>query len=569
MKAHLKILLSFLLFITFSSHADDSLALLSDKKGGNWNLIGKIKTEATFRTIDTPDNNPIPIQTGDMVTQRNVIFIEFQHDLGNIGSWLEAGYFLQGRFFYDRAWDIGPDILTYEPMRRYFLYDNRDEINENKWDADLFMAYLDITSGPAFLRVGRQILSWGEMSTLSILDNINPTDNSSLSVDLLERRVPLFMARTTFSCSNVGPFAEASIEGYYVPGAIDNKNGEKIINGSPMIPPVGRFTLRDIYNPSDPLNLGKLQQNVEQEDDDFDGDRYGVKFGAMFDELELNFAYYRTYSDIPVPFIDMSSFQPIYLTLRDLLRLDTSNPIKSILKGQKLKVLLAIDKVDVYGGSFNYYLRWIETVIRGELALFKNVPKMTSGSVKDMIEGMGSQVYLPPPFRSVSMADILGMIPLGDLEQEVLPFSSGHISRFDVWKYGLGFDKFMTVPYLNREEFVFLFEYVGTKIEGYKKKTIVKPWQEPNGDPVYEDKYSNTFIFITTTNYFNGNLAPRLVTMFELESKALSLLPSVKYEWRAAEFEISYFHTISDNYKGNLGMLESRNEISFRFTLNF
>ncbi len=569
MKPTIRRLLSFLVFVSLSSHPDNSLALLSDNKGGHWDLIGKLKTEATFRTTDTPDNNPLPIKTGDMVTQRNLLFIEFQHDLGNIRPWLEVHYFLQSRIFYDSAWDLGPDVLKYTPTRRYYLYDNREEINDNKWGADLFRAYLDITSGPVFLRLGRQILSWGEMSTLSILDNINPTDNSSLSVDLLERRVPLFMVRTTLSHNNFGPFSEASMEGYYVPGAVDNKNGEKIINGSPMIPPVGRYTTADLEDMSDPLNLGKLQQIVEQVDDDFDGDRYGVKLSGMLGELELNVAYYRTYSDIPVPYIDMEAFRPIYLTWGDLIGIDLGNPIKSVLKGQKLQVLLAIDKVDVYGGSFNYYWRWIETVIRGELALFKNVPKMTSGSVRDMIEGMGSQVYLPPPLNAVAVGDLLSMVPLGDLEKQVLPFSSGHISRYDVWKYGIGFDKFMTVPFLNREEFVFLLEYVGAKIVGYEKDKIVKAWQEPNGGPVYETEFSNTFIFIATTNYFNGNLAPRLVTMFELESKALSLLPSVKYEWRATEFEISYFHTFSDNYRGNLGMLESRNEISFRFTLNF
>ncbi len=569
MKPCVRILWSFLILVTFLWQADDSSALLSDKKEGKWNLIGKFKTEATIRTVDTPDNNSIPIKAGDMVSQRNLMFIEFRHDLGDVFSWLEAGYFLQGRFYYDSAWDTGPDVLKYDPTRQYYLYDNRDQINDLKWDADLFSGYLDLTTEQAFARIGRQVLSWGEMSTLRILDGINPTDNSSLAVDLLERRIPLFMVRTTITRDNLGPFSEVSLEGYYVPGAVDNTYGEDIIDGSPIITPMGRYTLEDISDCSDPLNLGKLQQNIEQVKDGIDEDRFGIKLGGLWGGLEMNLAYYRTYSDIPVPFINMESFQPIYLSMADVFGIDICDPIKSILQGQKLDVLLAIDKVDVYGGSFNYYWRAIETVVRGEIALFKNMPKMTSGSIRDMIGGMGSQVYMPPPFDFITFGDILSGISLGDLEDEVLPFSSGEISRYDVWKYGIGFDKFMKVPYLNREEFVILLEYVGTKIVGYDENTILYPWQEPNGDPVYEPEWTNTFIFITTTNYFNGNLAPRLVAMFEVESKALSLIPSVKYEWRATEFEVSYFHTISDSYRGRMGMLESRNEISFRFTWNF
>ena len=569
MKLYLRAWCSLMVFVSVLLNANTSTALLSDKKHGKWSLIGKFRTEATFRTVDTPDNNQIPIKAGDLITQRNLLFIDFKHDLGDVLPWLNLGYFLQGRFFYDSAWDVGPDVLKDEATRRYYLFDNRDQINDLKWDADLYQGYLDVSSGPLFLRVGRQIMSWGEMSTLRILDGINPLDTSSLSVDLLERRVPLFMVRTTLTRDNVGPFSEVSLEGYYVPGAIDNSNGEEIIDGSPIIPPVGRCTQEDLEDCSDPLNLCKLQQHVKTVDDDLDADRFGIKLGLMIGDLELNFAYYRAYSDIPVPFIDMNSFQPIYLTWEDVFGIDLCDPIGSMLMGQKLNVILAIDTVDVYGSSFNYYLSWIDTVMRGEVALYKNVPKMTSGSIRDMIQGMGGRVYLPPPFDSITVGNILSQVPLGDLESEVLPFSSGTIRTFDVWKYGIGFDKFMHVPFLNKNQFVFLVEYVGSKIVGYEENTILQPWQSPDGEPIYEPEWSNTFIFITTTNYLSGNLVPQLVMMYEVEPQALSFIPSLKYIWRTLEFEIAYFHTISDSYEGTLGMLESRNELSFRFAWNF
>lgn len=567
MRKSLPVLLLTLAVLLF--HGRPSSALFMDKKHGRWNLIGKLKLEATFRTVDTPDNNPIPIEAGDLVTQRNLLFLEFRHDLGEVTNWLDLSYLLQGRFFYDGAWDYGPDVLTDDETRRYYLFDNRDQINDLKWDADLFQGYLNATSGPFFLRVGRQILSWGEMSTFRVLDGINPSDNSSLAVDLLERLIPLFMVRTNLAFDYVGPFSSISLGGYYIPGKVDNTNGEEIIDGSPIIPPVGRCTVEDIEDCSDPLDLCKLQQNVTQVEDDFDADRYGVKLGVMFGGLDLSLAYYRAYSSRPVPFIDMDSFQPIYLTWGDVLGIDFCDPIGSLLQGQKLNVLLKIDKVDVYGGSFNYDWMLIDTVIRGEVAFHKNVPKMTPGNVRDMIAGMGGKVHLPPPFDFVTVGDILANFSLGDLEDEVLPFSSGQISTFDVLKYGIGFDKWMKVPPLSRQDFMFILEYVGSKILGYKENTILIPWTGPDGVTLYEPEYSNTIVFITSTSYLSGNLEPRLVVMYEFEPKALALIPSLKYTWGNLDFGVSYFHTISDSYVGNLGMLESRNEVSLKFTFNF
>ena len=66
-----------------------------------------------------------------------------------------------------------------------------------------------------------------------------------------------------------------------------------------------------------------------------------------------------------------------------------------------------------------------------------------------------------------------------------------------------------------------------------------------------------------------NDLTPQLVAMYEVAPRAFSFIPSVKYVWRQMEFEASYFHTISDSYEGNLGMLESRNEVSFSVTYNF
>jgi hypothetical protein len=186
-----------------------------------------------------------------------------------------------------------------------------------------------------------------------------------------------------------------------------------------------------------------------------------------------------------------------------------------------------------------------------------------------MIEGLGSKVSLPPPFDRFTLADVLQNVDLGDIEDDILPFSSGQIATFDELRYGLGLDKWTKVPRLSREDFLFIFEYVGKHILGYEEDTILQPWRGPNDEVIYEPEWSNTFLFIVSTNYLNGNLTPRIVTMFEVEPSALSLIPSLKYDWRTVSLGISYFHTFSRTYEGRLGFLESRNELSFSFIWSF
>ncbi len=561
MKNRKTLLTTFLSLVVALSLPAPSMALFNGDFHGQWSLIGKLKAEATFRTIDVPDNNPIPIETGDMTSQRNLLFVEFRHDLGNVTDWLEISYYLQGRGFYDGAWDYGSSVFASDGERAKYLLNNRDQIDDLKWDADLFIGYLDLTSGPAFLRIGRQVMSWGEMSTLRVLDAINPQDNSSLAVDLLERLIPLFMVRTNLAFDNVGPFDSVSLEGYYVPGHVDNTTGEDIIAGSAILPPIGRD------RPGDFLSTLKLVS--DQVEDDLTSDRYGVKLGLMFKGLDLSFAYIRTFSDVPVANLDLAAFQPVVLNRAHFQTFPRPPGLLSaldwVLGHQKLRVLLDIEPVDVYGGSFNYYWGLIDTVLRGEVAFYKNVPKMTAGSVTEMANGLAQKISIP---GLGTLAPIVPLLP-SSLTSLVLPFSIGNVATFDVLKYGVGLDKFMKIPPLNREDFMFLLEYVGTWTLGYKKNTILIPWYEPNDDVMYEPEFSNTFVLITNTNYLNGNLNPRLVTMFELESRALTLIPSAMYEWRSFQFEASYFFTVSHNYKGNLGMLETRDEVSFSITYNF
>ncbi len=540
-----------------------SAALLSDQKEGKWKLIGKARLEATVRTTDTPDNNPIPIESGDLISQRNLLFVEWKHDLGELVPRVSLGYYLQGRFFYDGAWDYGPRVLSDDDTRRRYGFDNRGQIDHLKWDADLFMGYLDVTSGPFFCRIGRQITSWGEMSTLRVLDGTNPTDNSTLAIDLLERLVPLFMVRGNVNFDYVGPFSSVSLQGYYIPGAVDNRNGEDMIDGSPIYPPIGRYTPGDVFS-----TLTTLARQVQ---DDIRKDRFGAKLGLMWGGLNLNLAYYRRYSETPVPLLDLASFRPVYVQvpkpyLLNLVKLLKEDPLGTLLGHQKFNVILKLEPVDVFGGSFNYHWELIDTVLRAEIAYYRDVPKMTPGNINEVARGLAHKIHI----NGQSLGPLISGIDLNPmLGDTALPFTTGEIATFDTWNWGIGLDKFMKLPYVSTQDVTLIAEYIGRKTLGYRDRYILQPWQGPNGETLYEPEYSNTFVFIAQTNYLNGNLTPQLVILYEVEPKAISLIPSIHYEWRQLALDVNYQFTSSDSYRGTLGMLESRDQVQVSLTYNF
>ena len=534
---------------------------------GKIKAIGKIKAQATWRMEDAPPNNPIPIEAGDMISQRNLLMLEWKHDVGKLVGDLKSEYYLQGRAYYDGVWDYGPKEFSDDEFRHEYTFDNRDQINDLKKGVDLYMAYVDLVYGHFFVRTGRQVMAWGEMSTIRILDGTNPMNTSSLAVDMSERRIPLWMLRANYATEFVGPFDSLSLEGYYIPGKIDNTYEEEMIDGSAILPTIGRDTQADL---ADPFSMASLKKVINQENSDIDKDRFGLRLGMLSHGLDLNFCYYRMYSEVPVPYLNAGALKDIYL---DSSQIDFTHIMQSILGDQKLVVELTRDTVDVFGLSFNTNLTSIDTIMRGEAAYFKDVPKMTPGKFTDVIAAFAPKIHIA---GLGGIEDLIGDFPLGDIAKMDLSFTTGEIAKFDVVKYGIGFDKFQKIPFLGPDDYMFTVEYVGSKILDYKRKTIMSPWYAPwddnqdgQYDTVWEKEYSNTFILITQTRFLNGNLTPMLVAMYEVEPQALVLIPSFVYEWKNFQFEVSYFLTESKEYTGTLGMLDKRDEFTVNITWNF
>jgi hypothetical protein len=316
--------------------------------------------------------------------------------------------------------------------------------------------------------------------------------------------------------------------------------------------------------------MSTIKQFIQQTDSKIDEDRFGVKLGVMYKGVDLNLAYYRMYSERPVPQLQEQFIQPMVV---NPLNINIHNPMSTVLGSQFLVVEKTRDTVDVFGGSLNKNIDAINTVLRAEGAYFKDVPMQSPGTLMDVVGALEPHVTITN--LNQTLDQLLGIFPLGPIATQTFPYVVGEIPKYDLIKYGFGLDKWINIPFLSKSDFLFTFEYVGTKIQDYQKKAIINPWYEPwdkdkdgNWDPTYVSEYNNTFILVSRGSYLNGNLNPQCVAMYEVEPKALVLIPSLNYAYNKFNFTLSYFMTEAKDAE-DLGMLDKYDELSFSVTYSF
>jgi hypothetical protein len=150
----------------------------------------------------------------------------------------------------------------------------------------LFLAYLDWERGPLFVRIGRQILAWGETDVFRLLDNINPLDDSfgGFFIALDERRMPIEMVRSSYQIGDIGPFHDGFLEGFVA-------NGHRVATW-PGIPNGSPWSPGGIASPSEQVTTRvKLPDQTDL--------RGGARLVFTVKDVTTTLAHYYTYLDIP------------------------------------------------------------------------------------------------------------------------------------------------------------------------------------------------------------------------------------------------------------------------------
>ena len=473
----------------------------------------------------------------------------------------------------------------------------------------LYQAFIDAKIGNLFLRVGRQVLVWGETDAFRLLDNINPIDSSfgGFLIDLDERRVPLDMIRANYYIGDVGDsISEMTLEGY---AALDSHvsyfPGTPV--GSPWTLPntVASGTTRNFIHDV-PLQLGNTRGGARLQFDAYD--------------VTWSVAHYYSYSDLPTvqtcvhpgsgfpngfPFSVITSRQEYvsggkvftnpsainsipgcpeavlnlpFSQERPLCTGNPSDPPNCRMPGefdQLAPTAYALQnpaRIQVSGGSATTTVpatiaRHLglsgEPVIRTELAYIKDEPAYSQSQLD--------------PFK---------YDPLNPLPGQTVKATGGILKR-DSINFVLGVDTNQFIRSLNAvNSFFITTQFFYKHILNNPTDSVLPVTAEnvvprdPNGDvnqalkglgaiePIFVHQQSDQFLqtLLISTSYRSGTINPSL-TFFYDWSGSLVYIPSITFLHDPFRFTMQYDILDSGALRGNSGtsLLRDRDNILFQF----
>jgi len=552
---------------------------------------------------------------GHLRQSRFFIEAEFDHDLvplmkKNFGPFALLNdlpfrvstlkYHLVYRGEYEGVYDYGPS--EYRNNDQFFDDDlirpgtgrNRDAVSTEERQRlreiashreRLFQAFVDVQMGELFLRVGRQILAWGETDAFRLLDNINPTDSSfgGFLISLDERRVPLDMLRANYYFGDFGPVSELFAEAFV---AIDDEVGF-----NPGIPAGSPWGLPNVGAPSTVLYTRR-----ETPSHTFEDARGGglIKFNLPLPKLgsgTFSLSHYYTYFDTPAVQTFVCPDFPISNCNITGLNLPA---------GQGDYLALAVQsapRVQVTGASTTFAIpsaiaRYVgigsEPIIRGEVAYFKGEPRFSQYQLDPFLYKLnpdpeiGSETVNGKVTGGKRTGDSWNAVLGVDINQWIRflnPNQTFFISTQFFYKHLNGAAKRRRIGSSQSEGFCEVGDPSIPDCEFYVSDGEVLPVPEFNQAPpsarslgavqsvlVHNpvDQYLQTLLI--ATSYYSSQINPSMFMAYDW-SGAWVVGPGVTFSRDPFRFRIEYNYLYAGRYKGGSGisLLRDRDNVLFQF----
>jgi hypothetical protein len=300
----------------------------------------------------------------------------------------------------------------------------------------LFVAYLDWERGPVFVRVGRQVLAWGETDVFRLLDNINPLDDSfgGFFIALDERRLPIEMLRSSYRFGEVGPLQDTFLEGFVATGArVSTHPG--IPNGSPWAP-------GGIASPN--------QQILTRIDLPDDTDvRGGARLVFTTADVTATLAHYYTYFDVPGVRFRLPGARQC---AGESLETNTPRFCNPIVAFQEFP------RIPVTGAAITFPLPSWYTIIRSEAAYFQDEPfnRQGVGDSNDTIAAKGTPGYNRLRRQNNTEGGLNPFVYPGFLDLTRTKAFYGKLLQRDTFNMALGADINRFIQWLNPTQTFFI-----------------------------------------------------------------------------------------------------------------
>lgn len=282
---------------------------------GPMTLTGNVQMQQIFR-------HPEP-EKWSIIQQRNVVRLRLDYDWiqdGQAFGYLAVPWIRRARFAglyrvsYDSIYDFQPgprqEVFPYRgPGRRDGRLSDltRGAADALRFESIFREAYSDIEFAdiPLSLRLGRQMVVWGESDNLRMLDRTNALDTTwhagGLGVEAWDDlRIPYWMIKGSYSFGRVGSLIDTFLETYWVPGHwVPAKIG--FLPGRPWgVPATNPFVGSPTGGNFKLLNGTVLGRRGDYSKDPGENSQVGVRVGAMTPQgltFTLNYLYQRLSQD--------------------------------------------------------------------------------------------------------------------------------------------------------------------------------------------------------------------------------------------------------------------------------
>lgn len=510
-----------------------------------------------------------PKFAGQVMQWRNFANPEFEAKATSLlpDGWLDD---FSGRLalwgFYDGLYDFGPDQYAQRAAEIKFhinphgAYQTKGDTRNQALDGDALArnvrdiyahrirvneAYVNISKGPLFVRIGRQAISWGEADTIGLLDANNPFDTTiapGIFIDLDESRIPLWTLRATYQLfSQMGPMSSGFLDTYWVPGWLDTTISPlQMQSASPYSAPPGA--------PASSVEVYQLRPIPKT-----GNSRWGVRFQTVISDFTTSVWFYKTFPTEPAPVnLGISPTTGRLVT-------STESPL-----------------ISVAGVAASTYSSLVDAIVRSEVVAFIDQPGFRVNT--NITPGLSAECNAPGQ-KNLALC--------------------GHYDDINLIRGELGVDKNVFVHWLNpANSFVWVTALVftanpyETKYKDYRASGVLKPTalirQGKGGAPAGSvtagcdggsggcDFVNNpSFEFFVQShfesNWLHGQM-PAGITAVMSSRGALTIFPDVAYRvtdsfiLSARYINIHTFGSENNGFTPGPGVFRDRDEVWFRAT---
>ena len=509
--------------------------------------------------------------TGQMMQNRTFLNPELE---AKFTSFLPPGWLdeLSGRLalwgFYDGLYDYGPDQYAQAAADIKFhrgpngAYQTKGDTREQALAGnglarnvrDIYAhryrvneAYVNISKGPLFVRIGRQAISWGEADTIGLLDANNPFDTTiapGIFIDLDESRIPLWTLRATYRVfSDLGPFSSGLLDTYIVPGQVDTTISPlQMQSASPYSAPPGA--------PGPGVEIYQLRPGMR-----FGNSRWGVRLQTVVArDYTTSVWFYKTFPTDPAAVnLGVSETTGRLVT-------STESPL-----------------INVAGTATTFYSDVLDSIVRAEVEVFNGQPGFRVDT--NITPGLSAACNTPGAVKNSK--------------------TCGYYDKINLIRGELGFDRNLFIRALNpTTSFIWVNAVVftanpdETTTKDYRASGLIKPsaiirqgkggapagsvTQGCNGEPGPCD-YVNQSVFDwfiqshLESSWMHGQLPAGMTAVMTGEG-ALLLMPDVAYRVSdsfivsARYINIHTFGSENNGFTPGPGVFRDRDQVWLRAT---